>query len=265
MLARLFDIREVLVIVLIFVPLERLVPAKAKQPILRRHWRNDLIFLFVNGVVCRLGFLAITAGIVALIAAHGPTTVSEFVAARPLWLQVVAAIMLADMGFYVAHRTFHAVPALWRFHAVHHSIEELDWLAAHRVHPLDQIVTSIASYLPLYALGFPAPAIGIYALVYLLHSHLIHANVRIPFGPLNWVFATPHSHHWHHARTGGARGCNFGAQLIFMDSLFGTLRLPDAPPQRYGTDEPVPAVYHRQLAWPFLRPRPAAIGEMKLH
>ena len=254
MLVQLFDFREILVVILIFVPLERLIPARADQRLLRRHWKNDLIFLFVNGIVCRIGFLLLTGGIIALIDAHGPTAISTFVAARPLWLQVVAAVMIADMGFYVAHRLFHAVPFLWRFHAIHHSIEELDWLAAHRVHPLDQIATSAASVLPLYALGFPAPAIAIYGLIYLLQSHLLHANVRLPLGPLNWIIATPHSHRWHHAYAVEGRGCNFGAQLIFMDSLFGTLRLPEAAPKRYGISDPVPVTYAEQLAWPLARP-----------
>jgi sterol desaturase/sphingolipid hydroxylase (fatty acid hydroxylase superfamily) len=54
---------------------------------------------------------------------------------------VIEAVILADLGFYVAHRLFHGVPWLWRFHAIHHSIQELDWLAGVRVHVLDQLGT----------------------------------------------------------------------------------------------------------------------------
>ena len=79
------------------------------------------------------------------------------IAARPIWLQVITVVIIADLGFYLAHRLFHAVPWLWHFHAVHHSIEEMDWLAAHRVHPVDQIVTKGASLVPVFVLGFSGP------------------------------------------------------------------------------------------------------------
>ena len=69
-----------------------------------------------------------------------PLGISSAVQSQPLWLQVVEHFCMADLGFYLAHRAFHAVPWLWRFHAVHHSIEEMDWLAAHRVHAVDQIL-----------------------------------------------------------------------------------------------------------------------------
>ncbi|WP_246672129.1 MULTISPECIES: sterol desaturase family protein [unclassified Mesorhizobium] len=85
-----------------------------------------------------------------------PEALSATVQSQPLWLQAIEALIIADIGFYLAHRAFHAVPFLWRFHAIHHSIEEMDWLAAHRVHPVDQILTKSASFLPLFALGFQA-------------------------------------------------------------------------------------------------------------
>jgi len=81
-------------------------------------------------------------------------SVHAAVASQPVWLQFVEALLLADLGFYLAHRAFHAFPPLWKFHAVHHSIEELDWLAAARVHPVDQIITKGVSFLPVFALGF---------------------------------------------------------------------------------------------------------------
>ena len=76
---------------------------------------------------------------------------------RPTLLGTIAGpAILADLGFYTVHRLFHKIPWLWKFHAVHHSIEEMDWLAADRVHPIDQIFTKGASLLPVFALGFAA-------------------------------------------------------------------------------------------------------------
>ncbi len=255
----LIDFRQILVLVLIFVPLQLLLPLRPDQRIFRKHWLNDTVYLLGNGLIIRAGVVVALGVLLATVQPLVPAAITGFVGGQPLWLQAIGAIVVADIGFYAHHRLFHAVPFLWRFHAVHHSIEELDWLAAHRVHPVDQIVSSTFSLLPLLLLGFSAPAIAIYAFTYLLQSHLVHANVRLDFGPLRGVIASPHYHHWHHANDPGAHDRNFSAQLTFMDRLFGTLHMPAGTPHRYGTDDPVPAIYPLQLLWPFTRPeRPDA-------
>lgn len=257
MLANLFDYRQIVIAALIFLPLERLLPARPAQHVYRRHFWNDIVYLLGNGIVIRLGFVLLIA---ALMTWTGPVAADGVVSRWPFWLQVLAAVAVADAGFYAAHRAFHAVPFLWRFHSVHHSIEELDWLAAHRVHPVDQIVHSAASYLPLYLLGFPVEAIAAHGAIYLVQSHLIHANTRLGFGPLRHVLASPAFHHWHHTNE-APFDRNFAPSFTWLDRLFGTLHLPDAVPARYGTDDPVPHDYLRQLAWPFVRraaPAPAA-------
>lgn len=251
----LIDVRAILVLVLIFVPLELLLPARPEQRTFRRHWLNDVVYLLANGIVIRVGFVLLVGGFVAW---WGPVASTGFVARQPLWLQVIGAVAVADAGFYAVHRLFHAVPWLWRFHSVHHSIEELDWLAAHRVHPADQIVHSAASYLPLFMLGFPVEAIAAHGIIYLVQSHLIHSNVRIGFGPLRHVVASPQFHHWHHSNHPEARDRNFAPSLTWLDRLFGTLHLPDHVPTRYGTDDAVPPDYLRQLVWPLMRQRPVA-------
>ncbi len=248
----LFDWRAIIVLVLIFVPLERLLPARPEQWLLRRHWINDTVYLLANGIVIKLGLLLVIG---AFLAWWGPVDSTGFVGRQPLWLQVAGALVVADAGFYMAHRLFHAVPILWRFHAVHHSIEELDWLAAHRVHPADQIVHASASLLPLFMLGFSAEAMAGYGIIYFLQSHLVHSNVRVSFGPLRHVFASPQFHHWHHANHPEARDRNFAPSLTWLDRVFGTLHLPDRAPTLYGTDDPVPPDYLRQLAWPLIRSR----------
>ena len=246
------DFRGILVLVLIFVPLEQLSAARPHQKIFRRQWLSDVVYLFINGAVIRAGSIVVIWMIVFIVGSLMPTQIGEWTRSQPMWLQAVEAVFVADMGFYAAHRTFHAVPFLWKFHAVHHSIEELDWLAAHRVHPVDQIVTSAASYLPLFALGFSAPAIAIKAGLYFWQAHLIHSNTRIGFGPLKWVFASPQFHHWHHANERTAYDKNFAGQLSIVDAIFGTLRVPSGLPGRYGVDDPVPDVYHKQVIYPFL-------------
>jgi sterol desaturase/sphingolipid hydroxylase (fatty acid hydroxylase superfamily) len=249
-IAKLINFREILVIALIFIPLEMLLPIRRDQRCFRRHWFNDIIYMFANGILVQFGLILL---IVAVVTWGGPVEPNGFVAHQPLWLQVIAAYVIADAGVYAAHRSFHAVPWLWRFHSVHHSIEELDWLATHRVHAADQIILAAAVYLPLFLLGFSVEAIAIHALIYTGQSYLLHSNVRINIGPLRHILATPHFHHWHHANHVEAWDRNFAPSLTWLDRLFGTLHLPDAAPTRFGTDDPVPPDFVRQFAWPFVR------------
>jgi sterol desaturase/sphingolipid hydroxylase (fatty acid hydroxylase superfamily) len=248
------DIREILLVFLIFVPLERVLALRPAQKIFRAGWQIDLTHVFATGLLVKIGLAATIVALMVLVEGLVPKAWRSAVAAQPVWLQFLEILLLADLGFYLAHRAFHAVPALWRIHAVHHSIEELDWLAAHRVHPIDQVLTKTASYLPILALGFSLEPIVAFAFFYRWQSLLIHSNLRIGFGPLRWVIASPQFHHWHHANCPEAIDKNFAGQLPIWDVLFGTLHMPRARvPQRYGTDEPVPRSYLRQLACPFVR------------
>ena len=253
-MSELLALKTILIIALVFVPLERITSLHPEQKILRAHWANDLIYLFLNSILIQLGLLLLTGAAMIGVRLAMPDVVGASVRSQPLWLQAIEVIVIADCGFYAAHRAFHEVPFLWRFHAIHHSIEEMDWLAAHRVHPLDQILTKAASVLPVFALGFSDAAIAIFALSYQCQSLLIHSNTRIGFGPLRWVLASPRFHHWHHANEPEAIDKNFAAQLPFIDALGGTLFLPpQRMPARYGTDDPVPALYHQQMAYPLTR------------
>ena len=114
--------------------------------------------------------------------------------------------MVADLAEYVVHRTFHGVPWLWRFHAIHHSAQAMDWLAGSRLHLLDIVVTRGLSFVPLYLLGFSPPALYAYLVFVSFHAVFIHANVRFRFKPIEWLVVTPRFHHWHHADApGGGR------------------------------------------------------------
>ena len=258
----LFDFKAILITALIFIPLEMLLPSRREQKLLRRHWRNDGIYLIFNSAVIKLGLLVAAVGLLSAIHAMVPGTIGLAVQSQPIWLQAIEVLVVADTGFYFAHRCFHAIPFLWKFHAIHHSIEEMDWLAAYRVHPLDQILTKTASYLPVFLLGFSSEAVLIFALIYRWQSLIIHSNSRISLGRhLEWLLATPHFHHWHHANEPAAYDKNFAGQLPLLDRIFGTLFLPDTMPARYGTDDPVPTLYHQQLAYPLDQALPARRAE----
>ncbi|BBB07401.1 sterol desaturase family protein [Sphingopyxis sp. EG6] len=251
-LLALVDLENALLVALIFVPLERLFPARPDQRTFRRSWLNDIVYFLLNRVPIGIGMLLLAVLGSLLGSAFIPVEFRAAVAAQPFWLQVVVLLLFADFGFYVVHRLFHTIPALWRFHAIHHSIEELDWLAAHRVHPIDQIVTKGATLVPIFALGFSGSAMAAFFLLYQWHSLILHANVRIGFGALHWVVASPCFHHWHHADHPEAWNKNFSGQFPVWDIIFGTAHMRrDSLPTRYGIEEPVPGTYGRQLLYPF--------------
>lgn len=245
------DYTAIFILACILIPLERLLPLHPEQGILRRDWLNDVFYLLFNGIVVRAGFV-VAAGILMYFFKRlfGPDPL-PWVGELPVWVQVIAVIIIADIGYYTAHRTSHAVPILWKFHAVHHSIEEMDWLATHRVHPVDQIFTNMFSLLPIYFLGFSLEAVVIFAVIYQAQALLIHSNVKISFGPLKWLIASPEYHHWHHANERDAFDRNFAAQLSIIDVLAGTLFMPKRQPKAYGINEPMPRLYHQQFMHPF--------------
>jgi sterol desaturase/sphingolipid hydroxylase (fatty acid hydroxylase superfamily) len=128
----------------------------------------------------------------------------------------------------------------------------MDWLAAARVHPLDQIVTKALTIVPLYMMGFSKATFGAYLLLAVFWAVLIHANVKISLGPLRWVITTPQFHHWHHSNEPAAYNKNFAGELPILDLLFGTFYLPGKRmPESYGLSEVVPISYWRQLLFPF--------------
>lgn len=247
-----------LVAVAIFVPLERVFALRRDQKVLHRGWRSDVVhFVVTNPLKKGLVIVALAVPFVILRATAGSVT-GPLVTAQPWWLEMLEAIVLADLFAYWGHRLAHTVPFLWRFHRVHHSIEDMDWLAASRVHPLDGVFTSFVAVLPLVALGFSAASFGAYLVVIPLQALLIHANVRWRFGPLEWVTGTPRWHHWHHAAEPAACNKNFAALLPAVDVVFGTAFMPkDRWPVAYGLGAgaaPVPGGWWRQMLHPF---RPA--------
>lgn len=251
------------ILVAVFVPLERLASFH-KQPVFRRNWLHDLSFYVLNRFVVYAGGFYMVALALFLNNEVVPDVVTTTVGELPLWISVPLAILVADLTFYTVHRASHAFPVLWQFHAVHHSIRDLDWLAAVRVHPADQLITTVSGVCLQLALGFSPATLAITGTIYLWQSFAVHSNVRIPLGPLAWIFVGPTFHHWHHSTEAAARDRNFAGQLAFIDWIFGTAYYPDArQPTLYGTDDPVPDSYVETLLYPVKRLKHMAAGTVR--
>ena len=235
----------------VFIPIERVFGIRS-QRVFRAGWRTDVVHFVVNNLLTTVGVVIAVVAFGTVVHAAVPAGARAAIARQSGLAQFVEAMLLSELCFYGAHRTTHAVPLLWRFHRVHHSIAEMDWLASARLHPIDQAFTRSSAVIPLYALGFSKATFGAFLVVSSFQAIFIHANVRLNFGPLRWLVATPEFHHWHHANDPAHYNTNFAGEFPWIDALFGTLHLSGGRyPDRYGIDDPVPDGYLPQLAWPF--------------
>lgn len=223
----------VVVFAVIFCPLERLVPIK------RRAWRRpgvvtDIGFLLGNLLVVtpvvNLALVWLLYGVAQQLPLAG---VQAGFTAWPLWLQVVVGLLLSDAAVYGYHRLSHAWPPLWRFHQCHHSAEAVDWVAAYREHPVDNLLTRVVENAPLVLLGLSMPVLAGLVMFRGLWALYIHSNIAIEPGPLRWVLGSPRLHHWHHEMDQGGRS-NFANLNPLMDLVFGTYHDPQQYPDRYG-------------------------------
>ncbi len=248
---------DVLILAVIFIPLERLAPHDPEQPLLRPGYRTDLVYFFVNHLLIQMTVWATLAPAMWLFGFSADSALRAAVAAQPVWLQCAEILLVADLAQYAIHRLAHAWPWLWRFHAVHHSSETLDWLAGSRLHLVDIVVTRAVSFIPLFALGFAESALRIYVVFVAFHAVLNHANVRFDSRWLGQVLVLPRFHHWHHADPRDAPDKNFAAHLPWIDRLFGTHHLPpDEWPARYGDPlSPQPRGWPAQFLAAFRGPR----------
>jgi lathosterol oxidase len=244
----------------IFVPLEQLFARRPEQSAFRRGWRTDLAYFFVSALLLQVTTLLTMQPAMVFFDWAAVPTVQASVRAQPAWVQWLEILVFTDLTQYWIHRLFHAVPVLWRFHAIHHSAEVMDWLAGSRLHLVDVAVTRGLTYVPIYVLGFGEGPVFAYVVFVSLQATFIHANVRFDFGPLRWLLATPQFHHWHHGAEREAVDKNFAVHLPVLDWLFGTFHLPgDRWPESYGLaqGERVPDGFVRQFVHPF---RPGGTG-----
>ncbi len=247
-----------LLLIAIFVPLERLFALRPSK-FLRPQIGNDLAYYFLSSLLPAALMSVPLAMLATVVQRVLPAGFHESVHALPLWLSVPAGLVVADVGSYWGHRLSHEIRFLWRFHAIHHSAEHIDFLVNGRAHPIDMVVTRMSGLLPLYILGLgsagPAGSMLPIAITLIgtFMGFFLHANVRLRFGPLEWLVATPAFHHWHHSRTDHIDH-NYAATFPWIDRMFGTLYLPEHFPADYGIQTPMPATLIGQLLSPMESP-----------
>ena len=238
---------------LVFVPMERMFPAKKEQKFFRPQWLLDFCF-FIGQYMLWSGLVLSTLNYFGdYLTAIVPNSFQEKIGARPFIVQVLGVLLLSDFLIYWGHRLQHQVDFLWQFHKVHHSAEHLDWLAAHREHPLDSLYTIGIINLPAFILGFPLESIAGVIAFRGIWAIYIHSNVRLPIGPLRILIGAPELHHWHHDLD--RRAGNYANISPLMDILFGTYKCPDEEPENFGINEKTPKSYLGQLLEPLFPKR----------
>ena len=237
-----------LLLILIFLPLERLFPLH-KQAIFRRDFLTDLGYFFLSGLLPKLLLSVPILLVVSILHGLLPSWLHSQVANLPIALRFILAMIVAELGTYWAHRWMHEIPFLWRFHAIHHSPEQIDWLVNTRVHPLDLAFTRLCGFILMVLCGLAQPMAGsadwVAPLVVVLGTiwgFFIHSNLRWRFGWLEWFISTPAFHHWHHTKDSPeVINKNYSAMFPWIDRLFGTYYLPEQQwPKHYGINETIP-------------------------
>ena len=188
-------------------------------------WYANIGIVFLNTAASRLAIPLAPVGLAALAAERGWGVLNQV--DLPLWLEILVAVVVLDLVIYLQHVMFHAVPALWRLHRMHHADLDFDVTTGSRFHPFEILLSVLLKLAAVLALG-PA-AVAVLAFEVLLNgtSMFNHGNLRLPAGldrALRWVVVTPDMHRVHHSDIPSETNSNFGFNLPWWDRLFGTYR-----------------------------------------
>jgi sterol desaturase/sphingolipid hydroxylase (fatty acid hydroxylase superfamily) len=205
---------------------ERLAPRRRRIFALWQRWGGNLGLVAVDTIVLRTVPSFTAVGVAALAHARGWGLLGAIVS-LPTWLDVVVSVIVLDLAIYFQHRLFHAVPALWRLHRVHHTDPELDVTTGVRFHPVEMLLSLGFKAVVVAGLGPPVVAVVLFEVLLNAGSLFSHANLRLPApvdGLLRALLVTPDMHRVHHSSDPVETDSNFGFTLSWWDRWFGTYR-----------------------------------------
>ena len=236
---------------LIFTALEKVFPKYRHQVILREEWGLDFFYFCLNHLLIS-AVLLVGNFIVSQSQWIMNHNLHSLIQSQPLAVQILILLICADFVLYWEHRIFHDIPRLWPFHAVHHSVETLDWLAGSRSHVSQVFIERSLVMFALYYIGASQTALDIYVTIAALQAIAIHCNLGFDWGILKYLVVTPQYHHWHHSSEQPAIDTNYAAHTPLFDRLFNTYHMPTKHwPAEYGTTKRLPRHFIGQLLYPF--------------
>ena len=247
---------------LLFWVLEILIPWRKKQAVIRRDFWLDGFYMFFNFFLFSLiGYHALSTVFAQMfndgLAWFGVRNLVFLeIQTWPAWAKLLAFFLIRDVIHFHVHMLLHRVPFLWQFHKVHHSVQEMGFAAHLRYHWMENVVYRSIEYIPMAMIGFGLQEFFIVHIFALSIGHFNHSNIRIPLGPLKYIFNNPQMHIWHHAKEFPEErryGMNFGISLSIWDYLYGTAYIPESGrdiPLGFENVEEFPQDFVRQSIYP---------------
>jgi lathosterol oxidase len=252
---------DILMMTLIFSPIEVLWPAYREQSVFRNGWLTDIVYFLSTHLPIQITTFLILLPATQLSSFLSIPALTNAVGRLPWLVQFFLAVLVADLAEYFIHRAFHKVPFMWRFHAIHHSSNSLDWIAGSRSHIVDDVAVRGFILIPMMCV-FSHTMLVAYLFFVNIHATWAHCN----FGPtIKWLeplLNQPRYHHWHHTSQPEAIDKNFAIHFPWIDRIFGTHYLPeDKWPDSYGLhNEKIPAGFWGQTIYPLTRRKAAGAG-----
>lgn len=242
--------------------LEILFPWRKDQAIFRKDFWLDGFYMFFNFFLFSLIVYNAVSNVAVdlfnrFLGLFGLTNIVAIqVQSWPVWSQLLLMFIIADFIQWNVHRLLHRSPWLWRFHQVHHSVEQMGFAAHLRFHWMETVVYKTIQYIPLAMIGFGISDFIIIHIIAVAIGHLNHSNIRITYGPLKYVLNNPVMHLWHHAKAlpDGLYGVNYGISLSIWDYLFKTAYIPSNDAHEklgFHGDEGFPKGFFGQIIYPF--------------
>jgi sterol desaturase/sphingolipid hydroxylase (fatty acid hydroxylase superfamily) len=191
-------------------------------------WPANLGLTILNALIIRFLFPAVAVGVAGIGELENwgmfnnlPRSFDPYLP----WAAIVPSVILLDLAIYLQHVMFHALPALWRLHRMHHADLDVDVTTGARFHPLEIIISLFVKVAAVAAIGPPPQAVVIFEVLLNATSMFNHANVNIPEGVdrvLRWLIVTPDMHRVHHSIVRAETNSNFGFNLSWWDRALGT-------------------------------------------
>jgi sterol desaturase/sphingolipid hydroxylase (fatty acid hydroxylase superfamily) len=188
-------------------------------------WTNNFGVVVIDTLLVRLAFPVVAVGLAIVAEERGWGLLNAFDV--PAWISFLVSLLALDLAIYLQHVMFHAVPALWRLHRMHHADLEFDVTTGLRFHPVEILLSMGIKLAVVAALGPPAVAVLVFEVLLNATSMFNHSNIHIPAGIdriLRWLVVTPDMHRVHHSIHPIETNTNFGFNLPWWDRLLGTYR-----------------------------------------
>ncbi|NTW99082.1 MAG: sterol desaturase family protein [Geobacteraceae bacterium] len=239
---------------------EIIAPRRPLQDSKSRRWLTNLSLVLLNTLTLRLLAPLLPVGLAHYLHGHGVGVLH--LVSLPDWVTLLAAVLFLDLTVYLQHVLFHFLPALWRFHRMHHTDLDIDVTTGNRFHPVEIALSAVIKLAAICLLGPPVAAVVIFEVVLNASSQFNHGNIRIPGALDRWlrlIVVTPDMHRVHHSVIPRETNSNFGFNVPWWDRLFGTYR-PEPEQGHLGMGiglreyrNPVELTLGRLLLLPFLR------------